>query len=910
MRKQKIITLAFGVACLSLIAWLLFSGEKEVDFNTQVKPIFNKKCISCHGGVKQQGGFSVLFRDEALAATKRGKPAIIPGDPEHSEFIRRIKSNDPEVRMPYKHAALSSSEIDILSTWIKQGAKWGIHWAYQPVKPVKVPDAGDDWAHNDLDKFIYAKLQKEGLKPSGQADRSTLLRRVSLDIIGTLPDDKTAQAYLTAADENAAYEKLVNHLLASKQFGEHWASNWLDVARYADTKGYEADGNRTIWQYRDWVIRAFNADMPYSDFITQQIAGDLLPNATDAQYIATAFSRNSPSNDEGGTSNEEFRVAAVLDRVNTVWSGLMSTTFACVQCHSHPYDPFKHDEYYQFMAYFNNTRDEDEPREYPVLRSYNDSLTVKLNQLISWVKKVSDDNAAQNIKYFLRTGSPSINSNTVDSLVNSVISNHNGDLIFRQNASVRIAGVNLQDAGQLIIRYATGDKGGRMQLRLDHPNGPVIASWSADTTRGFKNGMVTFARQNGVHDVYLCFQNPSLKDAMQNSVYLDWFYFSPQFPGAGKPGYTENKKLFMALAAANVPVTPVIIENPAAMHRTSNVFIRGAWTAKGKVVTPGVPKSLAFAMPAGQPQNRIGLAAWLTDKRNPLVSRTLVNRLWQQLYGAGIVETLEDMGSQGMEPTHKDLLDYMANQLMNNYNWSIKKMLHELVTMATYRQDSKLSAELKEKDLFNKFYARGPRVRLSFEQLRDQDLQIAGVLSPKMYGPPVMPWQPKGIWLSPYNDAVWVNATGDDQYRRAIYTYLKRTAPYPSAVAFDGAQRQGCTVRRINTNTPLQALVTLNDSVYTDLARHFAARMKFEGGTNIDKQIAAGYRIMLYKPIPPGRLQIFKGLYERSLHNFKADISKAMAYMGEKQKPVKPEDAALALVAQTLLNLDEVLTKN
>ncbi len=346
------------------------------------------------------------------------------------------------------------------------------------------------------------------------------------------------------------------------------------------------------------------------------------------------------------------------------------------------------------------------------------------------------------------------------------------------------------------------------------------------------------------------------------------------------------------------------------MHRNSNVFIRGAWTAKGRVVQPSVPKSLAFAMPAGEPQNRRGLAAWLTDKRNPLVSRTMVNRLWQQLYGAGIVETLEDMGSQGMEPTHKDLLDYMAYQLMYDYNWSIKKMLRELVMMATYRQDSKLSNELKEKDLYNKLYARGPRVRLSFEQLRDQDLQIAGVLSHKMYGPPVMPWQPKGIWLSPYNDAVWVNAVGEDRYRRAVYTYLKRTAPYPSAVAFDGAQRQLCTVRRITTNTPLQALVTLNDSVYTDLSRHFAARMKLEGGANIDNQIAKGYSLMLYKSIPPGRLQIFKGLYERSIHEFAADKSKAAAYMGDRQKPVKPEDAALALVAQTMLNLDEVLTKN
>lgn len=908
--KKKIFIYSFFILAAAVIFFSFFFFEKEIDFNADVKPILNKKCISCHGGVKQQGGFSVLFRDEALAATKSGKPAIVPGHPEESEFIKRLKSNDPEERMPYKHPALDAAEIDILSTWVKQGAKWGDHWAYLPVKAPEIPNAGDQWIRNDLDRFIYARLEENKLKPSVQADKATLLRRVSLDLIGTYPSEKLAQYYLNSKDEAKAYDILVDSLLASSHYGERWASMWLDIARYADTKGYESDPNRNIWAYRDWVIRAFNKDMPYDRFVTEQIAGDLLPNPTDAQYIATAFSRNTPTNDEGGTNNEEFRTAAVLDRVNATWEGLMSTTFSCVQCHSHPYDPFKHDEYYKFMSYFNNTRDEDVPGEYPLLKQFNDSLTNQLNLLTSWVKTVSSDHDAKRINLFLKTGQPAINSTTADELQNAVIGNNNIALFFRTNAVARLKEVDLQDADQLILRYRSDKPGGRMSLRLDSPDGPVLASWAVTPASGNQNVYVDFKKQKGIHDVYVRYSNPTWRKPGELLVFFDWFHFSPQFPGKGKPGYATYKKTFNDLLNAQVPTTPVMIENPTAMQRKNYVFERGAWTAKGKEVKVGVPHSLAYAMPKNAPENRIGLAMWLTDKRNPLVSRTMVNRLWEQLYGAGLVETLEDMGTQGMAPTHKELLDYMAWQLMHKYNWSIKKMLKEIVMMATYRQDSKLSDELKEKDLFNKFYARGSRVRLSSEQIRDQCLSIAGVLSQKMYGPPVMPWQPEGIWFSPYNGAKWVKSNGADQYRRGIYTYWKRTAPYPSAIAFDGASRVVCSPRRIRTNTPLQALVTLNDSAYVDMARHFVNRMQQTGEKTAALKIAKGYSMMLYKPIPQNRLKIFEELYHKALLAFKKDGASAAAFMGDKQKQVKPEDAALVLVANAMLNLDEVVTKN
>ncbi len=910
LSKKKIVIASAFIIAAGIIIFSLFSSEREIDFNADVKPILNKKCISCHGGVKQQAGFSVLFREEALAPTKSGKPAIVPGHPEDSEFIRRISSSDPEERMPYKHPALDASEIDILRNWVKQGAKWGKHWAYVPVEATPPPDVDDKWIRNDLDKFIYVKLEENGLKPSRQADRATLLRRVSLDLIGMYPSEKLAQYYLNSKDEAKAYEVLVDSLLASPHYGERWTSMWLDIARYADTKGYESDPNRNIWSYRDWVIKAFNKDMPYDTFITDQIAGDLLPNATNEQYIATAFSRNTPTNDEGGTSNEEFRTAAVIDRVNATWEGMMSTTFSCVQCHSHPYDPFKHDEFYKFMAYFNNTRDEDVQADYPVLKHFNDSLTREFNKLISWVKKVSSEQAAGKISLFLKTGQPAINSTTADELKNAVIGNHNGSLFFRNNAVARLKQVDLQDAEQLIFRYKSEKTGGRMSLHLDKPEGPVFASWPLATGSAYQNVSVDFKKQKGIHDVYIRYTNSKLSKPEELVVFFDWFHFSPQFPGKGTPGYTAYKKTFNYLLNAEVPTTPVMVENPDAMRRKNYIFERGAWTSKGKEVRVGVPASLAFAMPKNAPGNRVGLANWLTDKRNPLVSRTMVNRLWEQLYGAGLVETLEDMGTQGMAPTHKELLDHMAWQLMHKFNWSIKRMLKELVMTATYRQDSKVSDELKEKDLFNKFYARGSRVRLSAEQIRDQCLSISGVLSQKMYGPPVMPWQPEGIWLSPYNGSKWKKSKDEDQYRRGIYTYWKRTAPYPSAIAFDGSSRVVCSPRRIRTNTPLQALVTLNDSAYVDMARHFVARMEQTGEKNASLKIAKGYSMMLYKPIPQNRLKIFEDLYYKALSEFKKDTAGASAFMGDRKKRVKPEDAALALVANAMLNLDEVVTKN
>jgi len=908
--SKKIIFVILPI--IAVIVFFVFtSHQSAVDFNAQVKPIFNKKCITCHGGVRRKSNFSLLFRADALAINKSGKPAIIPGDPGHSEMIRRLTLNDPDERMPYKHEPLSKAEIDILRKWIKQGAKWGDHWAYVAVKPVKVPEVKSDptavgWVKNEIDHFIYENLHQEKLKPSPEADKPTLIRRASLDLVGMPASEKIANQFLQN-NSTTAYETFIDSLLASDHFGEKWAAMWLDLARYSDTKGYERDDSRSIWHYRDWLIKAFNEDKPYDQFLTEQIAGDLLKDPTDDQYTATAFHRNTMTNDEGGTDNEEFRTAAVIDRVNTTWEALMGTTFGCVQCHSHPYDPFTHEEYYKFMAFFNDTRDEDTYDDYPLLRHLTDSMHQQLNSLTSWLQENASEQQAKEINRFLRTWQPAINSLTADQFVNSELSDTKF-LIFRNHAVARIKHVDLENKNLLIYRYICWKKDGLWTIRLDKPDGPVIKIISPDTTTKWKIVQTEIPPGSSIHDLYFTYTNPHLKTPDDNGQLMDWFYFTQQFPGKGKAGYKKNKKLFWSLLTAKVPTTPVMMDNPSSMHRPTHVFERGNWLVKGDLVTPAVPHSLN-RMPKDAPNNRLGLARWMTSKENPLTARTMVNRVWEQLFGTGLVETLEDMGTQGIAPTHKELLDWLSWKLMTDYKWSVKRLLKEIVMSATYRQDAKLTSESLEKDPFNKLYGRGARVRLSAEQVRDQGLSISGLLNAEMFGPSVFPYQPKGIWLSPWNGADWKKSEGNEQYRRALYTYWKRTAPYPSMMTFDGAAREVCTARRIRTNTPLQALVTLNDSAYLEMARHFAYRMQKEG-KDVKRQISKGYELALYKQISVSKLSVLENLYDEALQKFRKDRDKTCEMIGVNDQHNNPETAALVVVANAMLNLDEVITKN
>lgn len=905
--KRKM--LLVSVAIVAIAAVFIFStGRKKIDYSTQVKPILNQKCISCHGGVRSKAGFSLLFRSEALANTESGKPAIIPGDPDNSEMIRRINLKDPEERMPYKHEPLSKDEINILRQWIKEGANWGEHWAYMPVKQQKLPDFSDQWIKNDVDQFVYKKLKEEKLAPSGEADKPTLLRRVSLDLTGLPAPDTIAKKFLND-NSDKAYENLVDDLLSSPRYGERWTSLWLDLARYADTRGYEADRKRSIWKYRDWLIDAFNADKPYNDFLTEQLAGDLMPNPDDTKYIATSFHRNTMTNDEGGTDNEEFRTAAVLDRVNTTWSALMGSTFNCVQCHSHPYDPFKHEEYYKFMAFFNNTRDEDTEAEYPLLRQYNSDDSLKLLKLRDWLNKNVSKEKADEYYGFLKTWQPTINSIQCDEFVNAALAS-GWFAEVRINGTCRLKDVVLENKTQLMLRFITIHDGGTCTIYLDSLNTKPYKSFPvSETKKGWQLLTVNIDPVPGKHHIYIKYTNPTVKANHPSGIMFEWFRFDDPFPGKEKPGYEMAKKHFNDLMNAKVETTPVMIESNREQFRSSHIFERGNWLVKGEEVTPDVPH-IMNPMPANAPKNRLGLAMWLTDKKNPLTARTMVNRLWEQLFGYGIVETLEDMGTQGISPTHKELLDHLSWKFMNDFNWSVKKLLKEIVLSATYRQQSKVNNELLKRDPNNKFYARGPRVRLSAEQLRDQALAVSNLLSNKMYGKSVMPFQPDGIWHSPYNDEVWKTSEGEDQFRRAVYTYWKRTAPYPSMITFDGGAREVCITRRIRTNTPLQALTSLNDSTNLVMARHFAYRMQGLGGTSVAQQIQKGYEIMMNKPLSDTKLNTLVDLYSKSIIKFKQDDAATCEMIGVMNEHNNPETAALVVVANAMFNLDEWVNKN
>lgn len=906
LSKQFAVVLSILVV-VGLFYKLAFS-EEEVDFNTQVKPIINKKCISCHGGVKQEAGFSLLFEQEALGPTESGKPAIIPGNPDGSELIRRISLNDPEERMPYKHEALSDDEIKVLRKWVDQGAKWGEHWAYLPVKKQNIPDFNDEWIRNDIDQFIFEKLKGQDLKPSAEADKATLLRRVSLDLTGLPPTEVLAKKYLQSKSDKA-YDELTDNLLASPAYGERWTTLWLDLARYADTRGYEADRSRNIWRYRDWLIKAFNADKPYNEFLVEQLAGDLMPNPDDAKLIATSFHRNTMTNDEGGTDNEEFRTAAVMDRVNTTWTSIMGTTFNCVQCHSHPYDPFKEDEYYKFLAFFNNSRDEDTQSEYPVLRVYSQADSVKLMKLTSWLRKNTSEEEARKYLMFLKTWQPTINSLQCDQFNNAaLISSWYAGL--RNNGSCRLKNVVLENKTQLMFRYKTNYEGGKWSVYLDTLNGKLLKKIPLVNTKGeWKIVTVVIPRLSGRHNLYFKYYSPQIKTSDETGVQFDWFQFDREFPGKDKPGYAAALSDFNDLIQAQVDETPIMVENNKEQFRTTHVFERGNWMVKGKQVQPGVP-GVMNPMPANVPMNRLGMALWLTDKKNPLVARTMVNRLWEQLFGYGIAETLEDLGTQGIPPTHMELLDHLSWKFMHEYNWSIKRLLKEMVSSATYRQSSAVNEELLKKDPNNKFYARAPRVRLSAEQIRDQGLQISNLLSSKMYGKSVMPFQPDGIWRSPYNGDKWIMSEGEDQYRRALYTYLKRTAPYPTMITFDGGARETCIPRRIRTNTPLQALSSLNDSTTLVMSRGLAMRIQKIGGNDVDKQISKAYELMMYKPISQGKLNALKELYQQAMLKYRKDKTAVSKIWAGKERQIKAETASMVIVANAMLNMDEWLNKN
>jgi Protein of unknown function (DUF1553)/Protein of unknown function (DUF1549)/Planctomycete cytochrome C len=1044
-----------GILAISLVAagivWIawplatpLFSHfyRRPVDFSRDIRPIFNQNCTSCHGGVRQKNGVSFIFREEALGTGKSGRRTIVPGDPAASELIARVTSKDPDVRMPYHAPPLLPDQIALLRRWIKEGAQWTDHWAFVAPKPQPLPTVKRaDWVRQSLDRFILARLEKESLQPSPEASKAELLRRASLDLTGLPPTAEEEAVYLADSSRNA-YEKQVDRLLASPAYGERWASMWLDLARYADTMGYEADRRRPgVWPYRDWVIEAYNKNVPYDLFVTAQLAGDLLPGATFEDRIATSFHRQTPNNQEGGTDDEEFRTIAIIDRVATTWSVLNGITINCVQCHSHPYDPIRHAEYYKSFAFFNTSNDADLDDDFPVLRvpkdksRYPEASQIQ-QEIAQRIHSQEDADRAMVAKSEWQAAPiETAAANEIEVLGPKItrIENQLAKLKSKKMPPKEKADQMKDILDSLAVarkRLAHAQAAGGPAKTFEIKDGEALAKATTppesfyELTASTRIPVVTAIRvevppfdaekarhtpENGffVDDVrawlrhpdgrkervafryFLHDSEPDLESAVSDSVApkkadkkkdvadgfaantklfrTRWIVGVPAVPQRipanarievdlkqtddinSKPALAQRVRLSFSndpcwtslvqdpsrarnivrlqdleRSLAKIPTVelPVMTEQQPYERRSTLEFERGNFMTKiGPDLVPDVP-GIFPKLPEGSPRDRLTLAKWFFSPGQPLTARVAVNRYWEELFGTGIVETLENFGSVGEEPSHPELLDWLALHFQNDLHWDMKALLRELVTSAAYRQSSASTPVLTERDPRNRLLARGPQQRLTAEMVRDQALVASGLLNRTMGGPPVMPPQPAGVWKSVYNDDDWKDATGPDRYRRAIYTFVKRTSGYPSFLTFDASDRDTSLPRRIPTNTPLQALVTLNDPVYQEAAESLAKRVMKETAVNsktgaenlLDARLSYETRLVLSRDPTQRELAILRAFFEKSLAmsgkpslvGAKMTVNKSSA---QDQQDTTKELQALTAVGSVLFNLDAALTR-
>ena len=936
----------------SLLLAPLVKGDESVQFNRDIRPILTKHCTACHGGVKEAGGISFIYREKALIEGKSGEIPIIPNDPGKSEMLRRIRSQDPEEIMPKpKHGPpLVAAEADLIERWIAQGAEWQDHWAFVPPVETAIGNLSDPaWPTVPLDGFILQKLDQQSLNPTSAATPAEWLRRVSFDLTGLPPSPDDLDAFVQAhvKDPATAKKSTVDRLLSLPSFGERWASVWLDLARYSDTYGFEKDPNRDIWPYRDWVIRALNADMPYDQFSIEQLAGDLLENPTPDQRLATAFHRNTQTNTEDGSDDEEFRVAATIDRSTTTWTTWQATTFGCVQCHSHPYDPIEHDEFYQFLAFFNNSGDFDRTDDYPLMKIPGDST------------KAAESSALEIKMAQLREQLNGAGLQLAENLANwrpftpDQFNPSHGTLKLAADGVIRSEGTLPVGNIHRVSASAENFTAIRIDILPDHADpqkwperGSYVSLFEVKSID--PAGITTPVHMKEVFtDYYREVTEPDSGGNVGGFPKLEgprWAVFVPQQPFAAAAGSRLEIRLVHNRSTGGYQATPVrnftlqLSENPTwtsivddpqrltirsertelqktyvaipglmvpvmveAPPRDTRVFARGNRLSKEHSVTAGVPKLLAGD--AQKPNmTRLDMARWIANPSNPLTARVMVNRLWGEIFGTGIVETSEDFGTSGTPPSHPEMLDHLALRFENHHHWSIKAMLREIVLSATYGQSHRASAALVEKDPANRLLARGPRNRLTAEMVRDQALAVAGVLSPKMYGVPVFPPQPAGIWSSIYNAKTWTESIGEDRFRRAIYTYHKRTSSFPGFLTFDAPSRNLCSARRITSNTPLQALVTLNDPAHIEAAQHFAKRMS-RHSTDLSTQLSFGILLATQQTATPLMIEELTKLQLAATADYEKTPSEA-AKLAESATA-----AALVLTANTILNLDSALTR-
>jgi hypothetical protein len=1007
-----------------------------VDFVKDVQPILEKHCYECHGTKKVKGRLR-LHSPAFIAKGGENGPVIVAGDPEHSLMMRRVLGLDGEDRMPLDADPLNDGELATLRGWIAAGAALPAaaqttgtaadtaeHWAYlKPVRP-PLPDVSRQaWVRTPIDRFVLARLDKEQLTPSPEADRHTLLRRVTLDLTGLPPTLEEIDAFLADAAPGA-YERAVDRLLASPRYGERWARPWLDLARYADTNGYEKDKRRDMWKYRDWVIDALNADMPFDRFTIEQVAGDMLPDATEAQRIASGFHRNAMTNEEGGVDPDESMYEVLVDRVNTTATVWLGTTLACAQCHNHKYDPFSQKDYFRLLAFFANPAYEtqvsgDGTRFYEAKldlasaeqASKRKAVQTEIKRLEAVLAETTPELARQQRAWEADiraaegawTALPPRDASATNGVRltpqpdgSLLASGPNAELtIYTVTFETKAEGLTglrleaLPDASLprggpgrdayghfrvtgLSVSIAPLSGGRESPLAIETIRVDDAASsfepmdllgggasgggrgkrgaWGINALRektrlprravlqaarpfGFAGGTritLQIAQEDGsigqgvgrfrvavtaAADPLIGATLPPLlrpvvlRDATTRAAgHADDVaaHFRQTTPSL-KPTREALKAARKALVDLQLPSTLVMQDRPGFERPSYELRERGAFMARGERMYARTPLALP-PMKDSLPPNRLGLARWLVDRDNPLVARVQVNRLWEQLFGRGLVETSEDFGTQGQPPSHPELLDWLAVELIDR-GWSQKTLLRTIVTSATYRQSSVVAAALAERDPYNRLFARGPRFRLEAEMIRDGELAASGLLSGKMHGPSVFPAQPEGIWNMPYNEDRWVESEGEDRHRRSLYTFLRRTSPYPMHMTFDATSREYCAARRVRTNTPLQALTLLNDRASFDAARALAARLASVPAAAA--RATRAFRLVVARDPKPAELARLLAYVDAERTQF---ARRPAAARSVAPAPVAGQSAADAaawtLAASVLLNLDETVTKN
>jgi mono/diheme cytochrome c family protein len=1005
------------MAACAAAAQLPPAAAGPVDFVRDVQPILAQNCFGCHGAGKHEGQLRWDNKEMALQGGERG-PDIIPGRSAESRMIQLVSGLDPDLIMPQKGDRLTAAQIGILRAWIDQGASWPEsasvkavntrkHWAFlAPVRPPIPPVKDKNWPRNPIDYFVLARLEAEKLRPSPEADRRTLLRRLSLDLTGLPPTIQEINDFVADRSPDAS-QKQVERLLGSPHYGECWARHWLDVARYADSNGYEKDLSRSIWPYRDWVIDAYNDNMPYDQFAVDQLAGDLLPDPTVADRVATGFLRNSMLNEEGGIDPEQFRNEGIIERMDVLGKSFLGLTVNCCQCHNHKYDPISQKEYYRLFAFLNN---DDEPSmevpdkptqatreaiagkiagledkmmaQYPDLpqkmeawekemkameetwtvlepQTYYASVGTKFTKLDDNSLLATGSNPGVSIyTVTARTSLKGITGFRLEALADPNLPSYgpgradNGNFVLTEFTVEASTGASNKETNRVPLQNATAD--------FSQPDFPVTAAidgivtnktgWAVEDLPGRRNRsrQAVFETKDA-----LGFDGgTALKFTLDHSYgdehALGRFRISAttaQRPLRADPlsrharailsvpreqrAPAQERELFDfyrmtddRMAEANKmiddeqrqwPPAPKTLVLTARDHpRPTHIFIRGDWQKPGALVTPGVPFILP-PLPKDAPLNRLTLARWLVNKRHPTVARVMVNRIWQQYFGRGLVATAEDFGTQGDAPTHPALLDWLACEFMDS-GWDVKHIQRLIADSATYRQSSVISAPALESDPYNQLLARGPRVRVDAEIIRDIALSAGGLLDGKIGGPPVYPPIPDGVLTLGYGSPMpWETKPGD-RYRRAMYTFVKRSVPYPSLQVFDAPTGESPCPRRVRSDTPLQALTTLNDPVFVEAAQAMAMRVWEHGGKDDRERLDYAFELCTgRKPLPKETATLSSLLNDE--HDFFENRTVRAVQVASPDAKNPPQDvnlekvAAWTMVSRVLLNLDETITK-